>query len=130
MQISSFSEFPELYHILVAALNPNQRASWRRLLSWLRTDCPTPKPVVVRTVPLKDNHGLTFFQNKQYHIRIDSNGDYRCRIDTLIHEWAHVLAWPQLMPEDEQQQHNPAWGAMYGVVYQSYLRWRNHEEAF
>lgn len=56
-------------------------------------------------------------KRKEFLIRINNELSEELAIDTLVHEWAHILSWDA--PGDE---HGGAWGFAYSKVYRIYLK--------
>jgi len=95
---------------------------YRKILGILKAKFPEYK-VSVRRVKLPDTLcGDCRLVNgkrkiKEFHIRINNHLNEELAIDTLVHEWAHILAWDA--PGDE---HGAAWGRAYSRVYRIYLK--------
>jgi len=53
-----------------------------------------------------------------FRIRINRDLGWALAVDTLLHEWAHLLCWFNC-PEDEP--HGPEWGIAYARVYRAYI---------
>ena len=94
---------------------------YRKIVSILKAKFPEYK-VSVRRLRLPDGlcgdcaliNGKR--KRKEFRIRISNRMSEEMAIDTLVHEWAHILAWDA--PGDE---HGPAWGRAYSKVYRIYL---------
>jgi len=41
-------------------------------------------------------------------------------LDSLLHEWAHVLAW---FAPDGEEEHGEHWGLAYGKIYRAFVAW-------
>jgi hypothetical protein len=94
---------------------------FRALLKQLRTYFPVDQPVIVRRVDAKKNWGITIFDGTKYRIRISSDIPFNVQLDTLLHEWAHVCSM------EEAYQHKERWAALYGKIYDLYVRDFNNE---
>jgi hypothetical protein len=113
-----------------------RRDSWsdfRSVLSDLRALCPSAMPVVVRTAWLPPTTlGECIRRPARFVIRLSNRMNQQEAIDTLIHEWAHALAWNyslDRMARDpdvdrelfEAASHDEAWGCAYSRVWRACL---------
>jgi hypothetical protein len=113
-----------------------RRDSWgdfRSVLVGLRAKCPAAMPVVVRTAWLPpDTLGECIRRPARFVIRLSSRMNQQEAIDTLIHEWAHALAWNyslDRMARDpdvnrelfEAASHDEAWGCAYSRVWRAHM---------
>jgi hypothetical protein len=69
---------------------------------------------------------------KEFHIRINNHLSEELAIDTLVHEWAHAMAWPKVerklfpsplrrhIEHNERFGHGPEWGFAYSKVYTAF----------
>lgn len=104
-------------------------AAWRRTLYALRLECPPLLPVRVRS-PWRDcgHFGLTNLSRDGAHfnvtiprrVRDRSTGRVRAvtrqeLLDSLCHEWAHVLTWHA----DDHEAHGAEWGRQYARCYRA-----------
>ena len=55
---------------------------------------------------------------RRFWITINRESDEQTAIDTLLHEWAHVLGWESW--DTTGQEHNPVWAHYYSIVYGIY----------
>lgn len=114
-----------------------RRPGWqefRRVLARLREHCPAAKPVVVRTSWLPpDILGECIRRPRRFVIRLNNSLRADQAVETLLHEWAHALAWnfsldrlsrlPGLDPaEFDRASHDEAWGCAYSRVWRAYSR--------
>jgi hypothetical protein len=65
---------------------------WRSLIRALRKNSDISGKVTVRRRPLKKLCGHTVFDLEGYSIPVASDMDSQAQAETLVHEWAHVLA--------------------------------------
>jgi len=94
---------------------------WRRTLIWLRREFPAQHPVTVRSRPLKKLQGETEYRKDcSFYVRIRSDTSLDMRIDTILHEWAHCLAW---FGADQEEFHSGEWGLAYAKIYKAFLEW-------
>lgn len=87
------------------------------LTTWLRRlrrEFPTEKPVRIRRADRIAEHGITEELETYYRITIRRE-DWRLMLDTLLHEYAHVMVW-----DKEKTHHNHEWGKAYARVYRWY----------
>lgn len=88
---------------------------WRALIRKMRERFPAEATIHVRRRPLKDDDGyVTFRLGVAYCITINSQINWNAQIDTLIHEWAHVLA------VELACNHGAQWGITYAEIYRAY----------
>jgi len=89
-----------------------RKATWRKRVSALRKNFPVDGSVRVVRRPCKRLAGFTTTDGcGNYTIKIDSRLSWDAQIDTLIHEWAHVLAIA------EAYTHRGRWTKHYADVY-------------
>jgi hypothetical protein len=77
----------------------------------LRSHSTIDARVIVRRRPIKKLNGQVTFDGEDYYITVSSLIDSQAQAETLMHEWAHVLAI------EEGYNHGETWGAMYSRVY-------------
>ena len=112
-----------------------ERPDWgafRSVLAVLRETCPPAKPVIVRTSWLPQTVlGECIRRPERYVIRLNDTMPENIAVETLLHEWAHALAWnfslDQLAraldvdrEEFERASHDEAWGCAYSRVWRAY----------
>lgn len=96
--------------------------TYSKIRSLLKKSFPEYK-VSVRRVKLSEKlMGDCLLTNgrkkvKEFLIRINNELDEELAIETLLHEYGHVLAWHA--PGDD---HGEAWGRAYSKVYRAYLK--------
>lgn len=94
---------------------------YRKVLLFLRREFAVDYPVIVRRLKLsKETDGDCLFIEKTEHFRVRINRklkEYEA-IETLLHEWAHVLAWECC----NRDYHCDAWGKYYSRIYRKYLK--------
>lgn len=101
---------------ILAAEKKAHRKKWRLLLWYLRKRFPVQQPTrtMRRKLGKKADLGLTTFNGHSYRVRVHDCQDYSGQIDTLLHEWAHVLAI------EEAYQHKGRWAEIYGELVETY----------
>lgn len=96
---------------------------WRRR-NQLRRDFPAKCRVIVRLYDhgtlLDDDgeplHGIAIPHGKSWVIKINREPNISHSIDTLWHEWAHVLR-----PPGKRKNHHAAWRDMYWRIVAKYI---------
>ena len=94
---------------------------YRKTLSFLRKEFSVDYPVRVRRQKLdKETDGDCLFLNdkKYFRVRINKKLKEYEAIETLLHEWAHVLAWDCC----NKDYHCDAWGKYYSRIYRKYFK--------
>jgi hypothetical protein len=99
--------------------------AYKTLVSILKQKCPAAFPVSVRRVKMSGLDGDCSLGKKQFFIRINRDISEASAIDTLLHEWAHAIAWNHLhdsldWQEFEKRSHDASWGVAYSEVYRVY----------
>lgn len=112
-----------------------RRTGWREfkvVLTRLRLQCPTALPVVVRTSWMSDTIlGQCVRRRHRFVVSLNDGMDQPQAIETLLHEWAHALAWsysldklardPDIAREAfEAASHDETWGCAYSRVWRAY----------
>jgi len=93
-------------------------SKWRKTLAWVRREFPVGKPVRIRQVKSDKLQGWVEYANGRFDVRIRKQC-LSLRLDTLLHEWAHLLTWFG----NDDDQHGSEWGLMYAKLYRSWLTW-------
>jgi hypothetical protein len=105
---------------------------FREVLRALREHCPAGKTVVVRAAKLAPTTlGECGRRASRFVIRINNRLGEREAVETLLHEWAHALAWNFTLDrlarkldvdpaEFQQAGHDEAWGCAYSRVWRVY----------
>jgi len=116
-----------------------RRKDWRSFaatLRCLREKCVTAQPVIVRTSWLPpDTLGECVRRKERFVVRLNRAMTEVQAVETLLHEWAHALAWnysldrmardPDLDRElFEAASHDEAWGCAYSRVWRAFLMGR------
>lgn len=111
----------------MARLSPEQRKRWNGLIRWLKEGFPAAYPVRVRTCRIsKLDAGHTYFSRrpiKEFVIHISEGSDFRDRVESLLHEWAHATSWSFKHDSPQCEDfHDAAWGVEYAKIYSGYER--------
>lgn len=113
-------------------LQRRQWRSFRAALDCLRAECAAAKPVIVRTSWLPPSTlGECFRRSNRFVIRLNWRMDENQAVETLLHEWAHALAWSLSLdslagsPHVDQElfeyaSHDESWGCAYSRVYRAW----------
>ncbi len=102
------------------------RQKWLRTIAWLRRNFPARAKVYVRSVRNYEYQGEALFRDNLFTIWIRGEQSLNLRMDTLIHEWAHVLTW--FGAETHQEDHSAEWGIAYAKIYRTFLEWNFGQE--
>jgi len=94
---------------------------WRTITAKVRKRFPVETPVTIRRKKMSDA-GLTTFDGRQYHIYIDFKQNDSAQVETLLHEWGHVIAMEQAF------KHKGPWGKIYGNIYEWWFHGSEEEE--
>lgn len=96
---------------------------FRRDVKFLREHCPTLLPVIrVYRKPLDKCIGYTHIlyddkgRPRGFTIAIESRMGWQAVWQTLIHEWAHALAWHE--GHEIVDDHGPEWALAVSKIYQ------------
>lgn len=89
---------------------------WRSLIYGLRKKFPAA--VTIRRLPIENSCGTTITNKKtgKTTIYIDSGLGFDPAVETLIHEYAHVIDNHERFDCDKSQ-HSETWGVCYSKVY-------------
>jgi len=97
----------------------------------LKKELPAAYPVSINFVSKKisvkddDCFAATWLdlKKKKFFIQISKSKCYRCMLDSLIHEYAHILDWSHLHDKSEEPEyHSSTWGVWYSKVYRFICR--------
>lgn len=92
----------------------------------LKKKCPPAYPITVRRAKITEKlDGDCSLHKKRFYIRINKDLREALAIETLLHEWAHAIAWNHLhdsmdWTEFEEKVHDASWGVAYSQVYRVY----------
>jgi len=104
----------------------------RAVMGTLRFTCPPAMPVVVRTARLPANIlGNCARRPRRFVIQLNRYLTDEQAVETLLHEWAHALAWnfsldqlakaPGIQPDEfDRASHDEAWGCAFSRVWRAY----------
>ena len=100
------------------------RAFWKAK-RWLRENFPTRCPVRIYLRPIKGDMGLCNFdcETERFVVSISSDLNLNETLETLCHEWAHVLR--EHIPEgphDHDDGHDPIFDAILGCINRAWHR--------
>jgi hypothetical protein len=93
--------------------------TYRKLVIFLKRACPPEHPVSVRRLKLSERlDGDCQFKEGHFRVRINRNLPEHEAIETLLHEWAHTIAWDKCHSDE----HCDEWGKAYSRVYRAFLK--------
>lgn len=98
---------------------------FRDTVEELKDKVPLPYPVSVRRVRLATAAGDCDLDKKgkwKFKIRIEKGLDENAAVLTLLHEWAHALAWNPAYDKGLYEDHGPEWGIAYSRIWQKLFR--------
>lgn len=111
----------------MAARTKGTFKKYKKLLHMLKKHAPAAYPVSVRRKNLpKQLEGMCWKETKKFCIHICTKLDEHRAMDVLLHEWAHAIAWNNLLDtvktdeEFHRLSHGPEWGVAYSKVYAVY----------
>lgn len=102
------------------------KQKWLRTIAWLRRNFQIDCMVYVKSTPLKKMHGYTQCEIRYYQIVVNRKQSFALRVDTLIHEWAHVISGFER--EIHNNDHNAEWGLAYARIYRTFVEWNYGKE--
>jgi hypothetical protein len=94
---------------------------WRWLIRQLHIHFPVECEVTVVRRSLKTSCGMTTYCGRRYQITVNSDQEWQGQVDTLLHEWAHVVTI------EKSYSHGSGWAGNYAEIYCACER--NFEEA-
>jgi len=113
----------------MAKMSTLTRRRYRRLLRHLRKDAPPNFPVVIRWMTKHADGGDCLLEKRRRRFVIRLDRRMACRrcdlIDTLIHEWAHCLAWIESASVPD---HSDIWGVAFARCYRIWESLRYDED--
>ena len=95
--------------------NPALEKELRKNLRILYKKLPTKKPVRLKLIyndPKIREYGSCEETSRSFLIRVQMRQCRLCTLSTLLHEYAHALAWPL-----EKVMHNSHFWVAYGHIY-------------
>lgn len=93
--------------------------TYRNVIRFLKKTFPAYLKVSVRRLALSEHlDGDCQLKTDKFQIRINRDLQEHEAIETLLHEWAHVIAWDRC-PTDE---HCDEWGKAYSRIYRAFLK--------
>jgi len=95
----------------------------RQIYRWLAFSYPTPYPTqlkLVRGKKRRSDQGWCFLRRRVLVIHVDHKYPLYSCIDTLIHEYAHAMAWSHASLDAYEFDHNDAWGLAYAKAYRNF----------
>ena len=99
-----------------------------KVVSLLKKELPPAYKVSVNFVRGKlkidgvDCHAVSWFElkEKKFYIKVHYGNCIHCMMDSVIHEWAHILDWSHLHDmSEEPEYHSATFGVWYAKVYRT-----------
>jgi hypothetical protein len=89
---------------------------WRKLTKWIRLKFYPRQQVIIKRKPIKEC-GRVFTEIYLHYITVDIQQCDILQKDTLLHEWAHIMADEH---GGEKRVHGPKWARWYGRIYEAW----------
>ena len=99
------------------------RARYQQVLNWLQERFPVKYKVRLRIEDLgrsEQGHAVRSGRNG-FILRIHRTLPRWLALDTLLHEYAHVMTWPEAMPTKGHTIHSDEWALAFARVYRLYV---------
>lgn len=101
--------------------DPIDRVLWRKHLRRLRRIAPIDGRVrVVLVNTQSDDCGGVLMSKGDHRVSINANLGFEAALDSLHHEWAHILRFEAGAPDPTV--HDDAFWIEYGALYRAWLR--------
>lgn len=101
------------------------RGRLRQIERWLRSNFTPALPVTVRVGRVEHNWLGTFQRaGDEFHIRINRKllDNWDAAVETLLHEWAHAMAWSPVFEANElAHEHPDEWGLWMARIYRRFV---------
>lgn len=75
---------------------------------------PVGRPIVVKRAKMTHCYGTCSLVKGKFIITIAKNLNPNIARDSLLHEWAHAMAW------SEKEEHGPMWGVCYARLWSDF----------
>ena len=94
-------------------------------IRYLKKHLPHPrgKAITVRTRYMLTCYGSCNVAGRVVRITVSNDQEHDYAIESLMHEWAHMLDCKNLQAE-RREEHRQTWGKHYAKVYQHYWRFK------
>lgn len=105
-------------------LSKRRRRLWHYYIRQLKVHFHPGVPIHVRTANVRCYSGdcdatMKLGRLTAIKIRINSSRPWEVRTESLVHEWAHAMDWPNSWHDDRLVRiHNEVWGVWYSKIYQ------------
>lgn len=101
--------------------------NYRKARRWIAKAFPTTGSVTVKIVSRKqildESDGTADETTAGYLIRIAADLSETTKIDTMMHEWSHIMVWDKT---SDNYHHNPAWQRQYGAITAAYEAYKGN----
>lgn len=94
-----------------------------RFAYFLKEEAPTRRRTVIRLVPMKDDGSTSLSDRGLITVCISSYLPVHRQLDTLVHEWGHVLEF------DKHGNHGREWGIGQSKAYEAWEKFRDEAES-
>lgn len=95
----------------------------RQIYEWLKFSYPTPYPTKLKLVrgtkPLSDQ-GYVMLKDRHLVLHIDTKYPLHAAIDTVLHEYAHAVAWKHASMDAYVADHSNEWGLAFAKIYRDF----------
>jgi len=95
----------------------------RALFTIFKKYAPVPRPVklIIRKLAFDDGMcGWAGDGRKGFVISVNKELCYNCKVDTIIHEYAHAITMAN-GEHNENEDHDAKWGKAYAKTYRCFL---------
>lgn len=97
----------------------NKRDRIRSLHSFFLKVYKPKKSIILRFSNKMKYRGSYSYYNNKHFITLNNKDHYYTLIDSIIHEWSHLLEYHKCGAEG----HSDAWAKKFGKLYRTYLKW-------
>lgn len=104
----------------------------RQIYSWLKFVYPTPYPTklkLTRGKKRRSDQGYVMLKGRNLVIYIDTKYPLHACIDTMLHEYAHAVAWKHASMDAYISAHSDEWGLAYAKIYRNFNDEGGHMES-
>ena len=95
----------------------------KQIHCWLKASYPTPYPTrlkLIRGKMRRSDQGWVTLSGRFLVVRIDIKYPLYSCIDTLLHEYAHAMAWGHASLDPYVAIHSDEWGLAYAKSYRNF----------
>ncbi len=95
----------------------------RQIYEWLQFSYPTPYPTklkLIRGTKPRSDQGYVVLNGRHLVIYIDMKYPLHAAIDTVLHEYAHAVAWKHASMDAYVADHSNEWGLAFANIYRDF----------